>query len=181
MKDRLYVMRDLVYAGGLMDLINYIKRFSNTNEMNMVEIGSYAGESTEIFSKNFKSVLSIDPYINDYDANDPACSFMDLTKVYDTFIERINKLGNVSHIRKTSDDAFLDISDKRFDFIYIDGLHTAEQVEKDVNNYMTLINKSGFIGGHDHHPNWPGVISVVGRKFGGPDQLFKDTSWIKKI
>jgi hypothetical protein len=181
MENKLYVTRNHLYTIGLIDLIDYIKTFSETHEMNMIEIGSYAGESTEIFSKNFKSVLSIDPYINNYDPNDLICGFMDLTKVYEIFIDRINKLDNVTHIRKTSDEAFQNIKDKEFDFVYIDGLHTSDQVEKDIENYMKLIKKNGFIGGHDYHPNWSDVISVVNKKFGNPDRLFKDTSWIKRI
>ena len=84
-KDTLYAMRSGHYKNGLEDLINYVNTFSDTKEMTIIEIGSYAGESTEIFAQNFKSVIAIDPFMNDYDPNDPACSYMDLTNVYNTF------------------------------------------------------------------------------------------------
>jgi hypothetical protein len=54
-------------------------------------------------------------------------------------------------IRKTSDDFFASNNDK-FDIIFIDGLHTAEQVEKDIVNSMERLNKGGVIILHDINP-----------------------------
>ena len=174
-------MRNKKFTEGLYDLINYVNKFSETKNMNMIEIGSYAGESTKIFSEHFKTVLSIDPYLNDYDVKDPACSYMDLNNVYYHFIENTKNLNNITHIRKKSDDAILNIKDLTFDFVYIDGLHTKEQVEKDIINYLPHIKSNHYIGGHDYHTNWPDVIEIVNKFFGKPDMVFKDSSWIKKI
>ena len=180
MKNKLYVMRDTQYTQGLIDLIEYVNKFSPTNEMRMIEIGSYAGESTELFSKYFKHVTSIDPFINDYDPNDITCNYMDLDKVYNVFKNRISMLSNVSHIKKTSDDAIFDLNEK-IDFIYIDGMHTYDQIKKDITNYLPLLNSSGFISGHDYHPVWGGIVKGVEELLGIPDNVFSDTSWIKKI
>jgi hypothetical protein len=180
-KNKLYVMRDNVYRKGLQDLINYINTFSNTKNLTMVEIGSYAGESTELFAKNFKSVIAIDPFLNDYDKNDVTCEYMDLTEVYNTFNAVISKYENVRHIRKTSDDAISELKNLKVDLVYIDGLHTYEQVKLDIENYMPIINESGFICGHDYHPVWQGVVDGINEKLGEPDKRFQDTSWIKKI
>jgi hypothetical protein len=179
-KDKLYPMRDGHYKNGLEDLINYVNTFSNTNEMVMIEIGSYAGESTEIFAKNFKKVISIDPFINDYDENDPACKYMDLTEVYETFNLMMSKYDNIVHIRKKSDDAINDLIDTKVDLIYIDGLHTYEQVKTDIKNYNNLINNLGFICGHDYHPVWQGVVDAINETIGEPEMVFQDTSWVKK-
>ena len=179
MKDKLYTMRDSHYTQGLVDLINYISKFSNTNDMTMIEIGSYAGESTELFSKHFKKVISIDPFIDNYDPNDITCQFMDLNRVYDVFSQRISVLDNVVHIRETSDDAIKLLNDN-VDFVYIDGLHTYDQIKKDITNYLPLIKK-GFIAGHDYHPVWKGIIDGVNELLGSPDETFCDTSWIKKV
>jgi hypothetical protein len=178
MKNKLYVMRsDYV---GLEQLVDYINQFSNTKEMDMIEIGSYAGESTEFFSKNFKSVLSIDPYLNDYDPNDAACHHLELNQVYNFFLERIKNINNIKHIKKLSDDAINDINNQKFDFIYIDGLHTYDQVKKDILNYRNIIKDTGFIGGHDYHPGWYGVMRAVDEILGKPDKTFVEYSWIKK-
>lgn len=180
-KNILYKMRDEQYTSGLLDMISYINSFSDTKKMNMIEIGSYSGESTKIFSKFFNSVISIDPFINDYDDNDITCTYMDLTDVYERFNENISECENIQHIRKISDDAILEIKEHKVDFVYIDGLHTYEQVKKDIKNYVGLINNGGFIGGHDYHPNWQGVVNAINESLGVPNKTFTDTSWIFKI
>lgn len=179
-KNKLHPMREGTYKEGLEELIKYVNTFSNTNDMVMIEIGSYAGESTELFAKNFKKVISIDPYINDYDKNDPACKYMDFDNVYKKFSDVISKYDNISHIRKISDDAINDLKGIKVDLIYIDGLHTYEQVKKDITNYKSLINKNGFISGHDYHLVWQGVIDAIHETIGEPEMVFQDTSWIKK-
>jgi hypothetical protein len=179
-KEQLYKMRNTQYENGLRELISYIKKFKNTKEMRMVEIGSYAGESTMIFAEDFKEVISIDPFINDYDPNDITCQYMDLTNVYNTFMSNISKYGNIKHIRKTSDDAYFDLKNEKFDFIYIDGMHTYDQVSKDIDSYKKLINYDGFLGGHDYHPVWQGVVDAINENVGIPDTTFNDTSWITR-
>lgn len=174
-------MRDQSYTKGLEDLIEYVNKHGDTKEMNMIEIGSYAGESTKIFAKYFKSVIAIDPFINDYDPNDITCSYMELEKVYHTFKEVVDGHNNIEHIRMTSDDAVNLLINSKFDFIYIDGLHTYEQVKKDITNYIPLLKPNCLIGGHDYHKNWSGVVTGINELLGEPDVKFSDTSWIKLI
>lgn len=180
-KNELYKMRDISYANGLKDLISYINNIKPTQNMTMIEIGSYAGESTEIFANHFKNIIAIDPFINDYDKNDLTCQYMELNKVYDVFIELINKHSNITHIKKTSDEAILELKNTQVDFIYIDGLHTYEQVKKDIANYLPLIKKGGFIAGHDYHPVWQGVKDAIHESLGIPEETFGDTSWIVQL
>jgi predicted O-methyltransferase YrrM len=180
-KEQLYKMRNTQYENGLRELISYIKKFKNTKEMRMVEIGSYAGESTMIFAEDFKEVISIDPFINDYDPNDITCKYMELEKVYDTFKEVVDRNGNIEHIRMTSDDAVESLTGTSVDFIYIDGLHTYEQIKKDIKNYLPLLKPNCLIAGHDYHRNWDGVVRGINEILGVPDATFSDTSWIKLI
>lgn len=179
-KKELYVMRNQQYLEGLISLIEHINSINPTKELSMVEIGAYAGESTTLFAKHFKHVITIDPFINDYDPNDITCQHMDLELVYEKFKENIKPFENISHIRDTSDDGIFHIL-KKVDFVYIDGLHTYEQVKKDIDSYKPLINKNGFIGGHDYHQVWQGVVNAVNEKLGEPDMIFIDTSWIKQL
>ena len=180
-KEQLYKMRDIGSSIGLQDLIDYInKYYRHTNEMKMIEIGSYAGESTMMFANNFNKVISIDPYLNDYDLNDDACHHMDLTSVYLIFLNNIESYKNIVNIRKTSDEAVFEIPNDFVDFVYIDGLHTYEQVKKDIANYLPKIKNGGFIGGHDYHVNWKGVMDAVNENF-KVDAIFSDSSWIVQI
>lgn len=179
-RNELYKMRDTVNTLGLTELIEYLNQQKSTLDMKMIEIGSYAGESTTMFASNFKEVIAIDPFINDYDLSDITCHYMYLSDVYHTFLNNIDNYKNITHIKKTSDEAVNEISNDFFDFVYIDGLHTYEQVKKDIANYLPKIKNGGFIGGHDYHFHHQGVVDAINENF-KIDFLFHDTSWIVKI
>lgn len=58
------------------------------------------------------------------------------------------------NVRKTS-DAFFEKNDVKFDVIFLDGLHTYEQVRNDVINSIKSVNGAGWIALHDMLPrNW---------------------------
>jgi len=181
LKEQYFKMRDEQYVRGLNDMIHHINNIQNTNGLNLVEIGSYVGESTVIFANNFKSVTSIDPFIDDYDLNDPACSYISFDKVYDKFLKNTKDIQNIAQTRLTSDDAVHLFEDESIDVLYIDGLHTYEQVKTDIINYLPKIKKGGFICGHDYHQNWTGVIQAINETIGSVDKVFIDTSWLKRI
>jgi hypothetical protein len=101
--------------------------------------------------------------------------------VVNEFNKIIENKENVEYINLTSDDAIIKLKNVSFDFIYIDGWHTYEQVIKDIDNYLPQINKNGFIGCHDYNPGWLGVMKAVDEKFETIDSTFCDTSWIKKL
>ena len=52
----------------------------------------------------------------------------------------------------TSDDWFKYYSDKKFDLIFIDGLHKSFQVERDIDNALSCLNAGGVIVLHDCNP-----------------------------
>lgn len=67
-----------------------------------------------------------------------------------------NKIGvdpvSGGNVRKTSDDFFKDNS-RKFDIVFIDGLHTYEQVKKDILNSVNCLNNNGIILVHDCMPD----------------------------
>jgi predicted O-methyltransferase YrrM len=190
-KDRFYVMRDHTLTSGLLDLITHIAWKGNTKEMNMIEIGSYLGDSTLLFAEHFNSVIAIDPFLDDYDPNDDACNYAPFDQVYDEFMLRTKDNPKIHLMRIKSDEGveILTNAAKKlgakhlnvFDFIYIDGMHTYDQVKKDIANYLPFIKKGGFIGGHDYVPGFQGVMDAVNEQFGTPDKIFNDTSWLKRV
>ncbi len=74
-----------------------------------------------------------------------------------------NKIGvdpvSGGTIRKTSDDFFRD-NDTNFDIVFIDGLHTYEQVKKDILNSVNFLEKNGLILVHDCMPDSMGKQAV---------------------
>jgi len=58
------------------------------------------------------------------------------------------------NVRETSDD-FFKANSKKFDVVFIDGLHTYEQVRRDIINSINTLNEGGWIALHDMLPrNW---------------------------
>jgi hypothetical protein len=74
-----------------------------------------------------------------------------------------NKIGvdpvSGGNIRKTSDVFFKDNKDK-FDIVFIDGLHTYDQVKKDILNSVNCLNENGIILVHDCMPDSLGKQAV---------------------
>jgi len=75
---------------------------------------------------------------------------------------RLEKFGSrfILH-KKTSDDALNDFQDAYFDFVFIDGLHTYEQVLQDCRNYYSKVKSGGVFSGHDYGPQIPAVVRAV--------------------
>jgi predicted O-methyltransferase YrrM len=177
-KPRLIKMRRGWLGNGLKDLIAYVNKIAPTKELTMVEIGAYSGESTSIFCDHFKSVTTIDPFVNDYDKGDKASSAAPMSKVQAVFNRRMQKYNNYTLIQKTSDEAFHDLESQQFDMVYIDGMHTYEQVKRDILNYRNLIKTGGFVTGHDYYQGWPNVVKAIEECYVKPHQVFGDSSWL---
>ena len=78
----------------LEELCNFIKRDGKKIE-NIVEIGSYQGESTTVFQKNFPDakIFAIDPWINNYDEREDVINnynMMDIENNFDLLSDRKN-------------------------------------------------------------------------------------------
>ena len=52
----------------------------------------------------------------------------------------------------TSDQFFASYPDRTYDLIFIDGLHEAAQVERDIENALEALTPNGFIVMHDCNP-----------------------------
>lgn len=180
MKDQFLKMRTPEQKKGLEDMIMWVNKIRPTKEMNLIEIGSYIGESTIIFSENFKNVISVDPFINDYDPNDEACSYASFDLVYKEFLKNTLQYSNIKSIRDTSINAFSILKNYEWDIVYIDGAHTLDGVWFDIKNYKDIIKKGGFISGHDYA--WGNVRHNIGRLLDdNVDATFQDGSWIRQL
>jgi predicted O-methyltransferase YrrM len=92
-------------------------------------------------------LYGIDPYPDyiDWDGNQPKA---DINKAL--VLEKTKDFKNFTMIEKTSDDAAELFEDGSMDFIFVDGLHTYEQVLKDCQNYWPKLKSGGYLIGHDY-------------------------------
>jgi hypothetical protein len=117
-----------------------------------LEIGCDEGETSEYLLMLLPKLTlhAVDPYVEYLDWNGNYLTYRQ--ELYNNVIERFRPYDRrfIMH-RKTSDEAVNDFSDEQFDFIFIDGLHTYEQVLLDCKNYYPKLKKGGILFGHDYH------------------------------
>ena len=146
----------------------------------MVEVGSYAGESADIFAQSPKisQIWCIDPWTPGYDSTDVASSsdFNEVEHAFDLVAERhSDKIHKFKGVLKDFQEQFPnDVPD----FIYIDANHTYEGCKSDI-HIALLWNNIPIIGGHDYASWCPGVIKAVDEVLGKPTKTFVDSSWVK--
>ena len=173
---QMVVMRNGFLRQGLIDLINWLPY----NNIKMVEVGSYAGESADLFAQSPKiqQLWCIDPWMPGYDSTDVASSsdFNEVEHAFDLIAQKHpNKIRKFKGVLKDFQSKFPnDVPD----FIYIDANHTYDGCKSDIQTAL-LWKDVPIIGGHDY-ANWcPGVIQAVDEIFGKPTKTFADSSWVK--
>lgn len=145
----------------------------------MVEVGCYMGESTNLFYNNLKcEIYCVDPWEDFINNNLKVMKMNEIEKIFD---QNTMNNKNIKKIKSNSEIASKLFNDKSLDFVYIDANHDYEYVKKDIEIWRHKIKKDCFIGGHDYHKDWMGVIAAVNESVGIPDIVFSDTSWLKLL
>jgi hypothetical protein len=77
------------------------------------------------------------------------------------FANDINQ-GKVVVHKQFAVEAAVKFTEHQFDWIYVDGGHTYEDVKQDLSTYFDKIKVGGYIIGDDYNPNaWKGVVQAV--------------------
>ncbi len=153
---------------GLRDLCNDINNYYKSRSISMVEVGSYIGESTNIFLNNLNLTE-----LSCIDAWEPNNKYHveDISMAYDIFTAQFKHNPKVK-IYKGYSTNFVSLSE----VIYIDASHKYEDVLADILHWK--VNCS-IICGHDYEDEGKyGVKRAVDEIFGKPDKVYEDTSWI---
>ena len=110
------------------------------------------------FEKNFYSRQA---FINKAISKYLDCNYLEIgvgsNLVFNTIpLKMSNKFGvdpfKGGNFSMTSDDFFEENKNKKFDVVFIDGLHVYKQCQKDCINSMNSLNKNGIILFHDMIP-----------------------------
>ncbi len=154
----------------------YWKKFIGTLPENFkyLEIGSLEGNSALFIINNFKvkKVVCVDIWEDENFKEEQH-------KNFNNFKTNINEFSNIVETFKgTSDNYFLNQEDK-FDVIYIDGSHEADQVYKDIKNSWKILNMNGILICDDYfygniYKNPDNVPSIAINKF--VSELLKNSS-----
>lgn len=179
----LVTMRGGDMTVGLQELCYSIKHhLENKEDPNIVEIGSYRGESTQIINSCFEraTINSVDPYVSyreensTYDLDKQALELKEAESVFDSLC-MLN--ANIKKNKAHSLDYVKTVPDQSLDFVYIDGDHSYEAVKKDIIAWIPKIKINGVISGHD--VTWNTVRKALWEVFRGnqPNGIFRDGSW----
>ena len=168
---------------GLQELCYAVKQhLGNKEDPNIVEIGSYCGDSTQIINGCFANatINSVDPYVSyrednsTYDLDKQAEELKEAEGVFDSVCKRF---PNIKKNKAHSLDFVASVPDQSLDFVYIDGDHSYEAVKKDIIAWIPKVKIGGVICGHDI--TWTTVQRALVEVFGGsqPNGVFRDSSW----
>lgn len=156
-----------------------VKKLFGDRKVNVIEIGTMAGENAESILKNLNvcNIFLIDPYENSKEypnikeVEKVAIKRLHLPKLYDRKI----------WIKGYSDEAVKLFPKVKLNFVYIDGSHEYKQVKKDMNNYWKIVKKGGIMAGHDiinHDGVSKAVIELCYKNKLNP--RFRGEDWIIK-
>ena len=133
----------------------------------ILEIGSFEGLSSVFFADNLlhnpeSSLTCVDPFssaeVNDHD------EWLEGNEVEKRFFHNIGICQNSDKIKvfKTLSDTFFEGLDSgvSYDFIYIDGCHIPDQVQRDMLNSFDRVKVGGYIWMDDYRGN-PALTEAI--------------------
>lgn len=156
-----------VNVRGLVRLVMDVKDILGS-DLSMVELGSWAGESTSFFigSGLFSSITLIDFWTDSFAEH--------VCRQNITGRKEVKMLkGNLQEIGKTWKEGEIDL-------LYIDADHSYEGTKTAIELWSKHIRPGGIIAGHDYNQNsWPGVVQAVDEAFADHTvRHYEDTSWL---
>ena len=151
-------------------------------DFEMVEVGSFEGTSTLLFSLFVKKVYAVDCF--DYKIP-PGGRIPEMDKLFiraeKQFDKRTARVPNIVKVRKTSIEATRDFPDESLDAVYIDAEHDEESIKSDLKVWKPKVKKGGFLSGHDF---WlPHIQKAVSEAVGEGKAIYmySDSSWISQM
>lgn len=153
-------------------LIVLLRSFFGWKEIQGIEIGTSNGDSAKAMLsavKNITKLYTIDAWAHvdgaEFEASFPQERLNESKRIAHKLLETFIENGRCEIIHAASDDAVIYFNDEQFDFVWIDGHHSYDQVMKDVLQYNKFVKKGGICGGHDYG-QVPDVAKAVDEIFG---------------
>lgn len=137
---------------------------------NVIEIGAFCGLSAWGMAHTATHVTSIDTFKADTGGQNQQDAFTTLEE-YDRVTAGFK---NVSRLPFSSERACEIIpSNASFDMIFIDAMHTVEDVKADILRWWPRVNDGGVMCLHDYgHHSFPGVKQAADEVFGETTSAF---------
>lgn len=119
--------------------------------VDFLQIGAYTGDASkwmldEVLSNPDSTLIDVDTWEG---SDEELHKTIDFADVFKTYTEKVGNYGNLTYRQETSVDFFIS-NKKLYDFIYIDGDHTAFGVMKDLMSSYTALKSGGIIACDDY-------------------------------
>jgi len=149
-------------------------------DFKMVEVGSFEGVSTLLFSKFVDTIYSVDCYDYKVPSEGRIPTHDQLFKEAEKlFIARTKDIKNIIKIRKTSVEAAKDFKDRSLDIVYIDAEHDEDSIREDIRIWKKKIKFGGYLAGHDYY--LPYIERILNEEGFLNITIAPDSSWIVPI
>lgn len=131
----------------------YLSRFKDS-KVDFLQVGAYTGDATSwifknIFTNKDSTLTDVDTWEGSDEKEHKTLKWDDVETVYDSRTEQFREDERLVKVKNTS-DVFFSTNSKLFDFIYIDGDHTAMAVLKDGLNAFKFLKTGGVLAFDDY-------------------------------
>jgi predicted O-methyltransferase YrrM len=120
-------------------------------DLRFLQIGAYTGDASvwlleNILTNPTSTLIDVDTWEG---SNEPEHNLINFNNVYERYRSVTMLFDNLLAIKAKSDHTLPNLNFE-FDFIYIDGDHTAAQVERDAHGSWALLKSGGILAFDDY-------------------------------
>ncbi len=154
---------------------------------NLLEVGTHIGASTLFFAEALKTVSpqARMTTVDILDVNGPAGPWHEQGLLMPPR-QYLEKLGSSSFVNfcVSSSSTYLEDTQEKFDFIFLDGDHSPRTVYKEISLALKVLNRDGVILLHDYYPQARPLFNdrkVIAGPFMALDRIMDENRTIKVL
>lgn len=142
------------FSGQTQNFENNLYIFKN-KKVDFLQIGAYLGHASRFMLENIltnsgSTLTDVDTWTGSTGSDEAMHKEMDWNYIEKKYEEELSVfIGNKLSKYKGSSDSFFENNDRHFDFIYIDGHHEEEYVQRDATNSFNFLKDGGIIAFDD--------------------------------
>lgn len=140
-------------TGAVLNFERHLSRYKGKKSVSFLQIGAFTGDASKwmldnILTGEHSTLTDVDTWEG---SDENSHNAMDFDDVYNVYTEKIRNYHPKVLVYRESSDSFFRDNVETYDFIYIDGDHTAFGVMKDAINAFECLDVGGILAFDDYH------------------------------